>query len=340
MVPKKETNNEKNNSNFPKVKSIIENITKDYGQGVITTLEEGEVNSNNTLSTGSFILDQAIGGGYAFGRIIEIYGRESSGKTTLALHAVAECQKAGKVAAYIDLENALDVRYAEKIGVNKKELMILSPKHGEEALDLVNSLVKQNVGLIVVDSVAALIPKVELEADLDKQTIGLRARLMSSALVKINNSLAGKETIVIFINQIRNKISTGFFAGNPETTSGGVSLAFFASLIIRLQTKERIEKNNEYIGIKTQAKVNKNKLASPYKEPILEIIFARGIQKEREVIDLATELNLFQKGGSWYSYKEQKLGNGKENVTDYLVANPNLFEEIEKEVKKNLENTK
>lgn len=279
------------------IKDIIASITKDYGQGIITTLEESEINFKNTLSTGSFILDQATGG-YAFGRIVEIYGQESSGKTTLALHAVSECQKLGKKAAYIDLENGLDVKYAKKIGVETNNLLIVYPKYGEEALDLVTKLIEKGTNLVVVDSVAALIPKVELEADLEKQTIGLRARMMSSALVKINHALTGKEAIVLFINQIRNKVSTSYFAGNPETTSGGIALSYFASLRIRLREKEKIEKVNECIGIKVQARIKKNKLASPYKEPVFEIIFSHGIQKERELVDLATELNILQKNGN------------------------------------------
>ena len=331
MIQKKETKTEAETLS-QQIRSIVENFTKEYGEGVITTLEGSNLKNRHTLSTGSFILDQAIGGGYVFGRIIEIYGLEASGKTTLALHAVSECQRLGKKVAYIDVENALDIKYAKNLGIRTNELLLIHPDYGEQALDLVGNLVKEGVNLIIVDSVAALVPKAELEGDLERQSIGSQARMMANGLKKINSELTNKEVIVIFINQVRNKVSTSFFAGNPETTPGGVALSFFASLRIRLKEKKKIEKDGKYIGIETQVKVKKNKLASPYKEPILEIIFSQGIKREREIIDIALELNIIQKSGNWYSYKENKLGNGKENVTDYLMENPDLYQEIEKKV--------
>jgi len=314
------------------IKSIVEELTKEYGEGVVTTLEGSRLKNYPTLSTGSFILDQAIGGGYVFGRIIEIYGLEASGKTTLALHAVNECQKIGKKVAYIDVENSLDVKYAKNLGIETNDLLLIHPDYGEQALDLTVNLIKKGINLIIVDSVAALVPKAELEGDLERQSIGSQARMMSNGLKKINSELTNKEAIIIFINQVRNKVSTSFFAGNPETTPGGIALSFFASLRIRLKEKKKIEKDGQFIGIETQVKVKKNKLSSPYKEPILEIIFLQGIKREREIVDIALELNIIQKSGNWYSYGEKKLGNGKENVTDYLTENPNLYEEIEKKV--------
>jgi recombination protein RecA len=310
------------------IKSIIDKITKDYGEGTITTLGIDQEKERKILSSGSLILDSIIGGGYGLGRIIEIYGEEASGKTTLALQAVAECQKLDKKVAYIDLENALDVKYAKNIGVKIDELLIVYSKNGEEALDLTAKLIENKVDLIIVDSVAALTPKAEIEGDLEKQIIGSQARMMSAGLRKINWALSNKDSIVIFINQIRNKISTGYFAGNPETTSGGKALGYFASLRLRLKEKEKIEKNNQYVGIKVLIKVKKNKLFAPYQEGIVEIMFAKGIQKEREVIDLAIEKNIIAKSGNWFSYKDTKMGNGKENVLAYLLNNPETYKAV------------
>jgi recombination protein RecA len=291
--------NKKGDVNIPEIKEIVANINKNYGEGTITTLEKSSIKDQNFLSSGSLILNQLIGGGYVFGRIVEIYGSESSGKTTLALHAVAECQKLAKRVAYIDLENALDVKYAKNIGVKTDELLIVYPKNGEEALDLVAKLIEEGVSLIIIDSVAALIPKVESESDLEKQIIGSQARIMSAGLRKINMVLTKKEAIVIFINQIRNKISTGgYFGGSMETTAGGRALSYYASLRIRLREKEKIEKGTEYIGIRVQTQIKKNKLASPYQESVLEIIFSYGIQIEREVIDLAVEKKIMEKNGN------------------------------------------
>lgn len=334
MAAKKDLKMEKTTGNISEeIKNIIENITKEYGEGIITTLGESKSREQKALSTSSFLLNNAIGtGGYVHGKIVEIFGLESSGKSTLALHAVSECQKLGKKAAYIDLENGLDVKYAEKIGVKSSELIIIYPSSGEEAFDVMNVLIKEKVDLIVVDSVSNLIPRVQLEANLEKQKIGSHALLMSSGLRRLKSELTKQETIIIFINQIRNKINTGYYGGNPETTTGGMALNFDADLRIRLKRKDKIEKNGELVGIEVEARVIKNKLSAPGKVANLEIIFSQGIQKEREIVDLAAELNIIQKSGTWYSYGESKLGQGKENVADYLSENPDLYAEIEKNI--------
>jgi len=292
--------NKKGDVNIPEIKEIVANINKNYGEGTITTLEKSSIKDQNFLSSGSLILNQLIGGGYVFGRIVEIYGSESSGKTTLALHAVAECQKLAKRVAYIDLENALDVKYAKNIGVKTDELLIVYPKNGEKALDLVAKLIEEGVSLIIIDSVAALIPKVGIRIRLGKTNYRLTSpNNVGWTTKKINMVLTKKEAIVIFINQIRNKISTGgYFGGSMETTAGGRALSYYASLRIRLREKEKIEKGTDYIGIRVQTQIKKNKLASPYQESVLEIIFSYGIQIEREVIDLAVEKKIMEKNGN------------------------------------------
>ena len=290
-------------SNQEAISKIISKINGEYGE-VMTTLEGGQKMNKDTISTGSFLLDNAIGGGYPYGKIIELYGMNSSGKSTLALQAAASCQKEKKIVVYIDVENSLNRNYAEKLGVEARELIIVSPKNGEEALDLVSRLVGvEKIGLIIIDSVAALVPKAELEGDLEKQTIGLRARMMSTALGKINSALTDKEVVIIFINQIRNKINTGFSFGNTETTSGGIALSFFASMRIRLREIGKIEKTGasdefKYIGIKTQALVKKNRMYAPYQEVVLSIIFGKGTEKEREITELAVENGLIEKKAS------------------------------------------
>ncbi|WNE41558.1 MAG: Protein RecA [Mycoplasmataceae bacterium] len=308
---------------------IIETISREFGDDSISTLKKVYLGKDNFLHSGSFLLDKKIGtDGYPCGKIVEIFGEESSGKTTLALHAVRECQKLGKLAVYMDLENALNVSYAKEIGVDEEKLLISSPADGENAFDIIKKLISLNVGLIVVDSVSTLIPRAELEGDAGTQSMGLHARLMSKGLRIINNELSKKETIVIFINQLRQKISTFGSFGNPETTTGGNALKFIASLRIRLKRVGKVEKNGEYIGIETQAEIIKNKLAAPYKKVRLEIMFSGGIQKEREILDLAAENGIVNKAGGWYSYKDKKLGNGKENVVKFLLENTEIFAEI------------
>ncbi len=309
---------------------VIEAISREFGEDSISTLKKNHSGKGNFLHSGSYLLDQNIGTqGYPCGRIIELFGEESSGKTTVALHAVRECQKAGKSAVYMDLENALNVSYAKEIGVNEEKLVISSPTDGENAFDIIKRLIVLNVGLIVVDSVATMIPRAELEGDSATQLVGLHARLMSKGLRTINNELSKRDTIVIFINQMRQKISTFGSFGNPETTTGGNALKFIASLRIRLRRVGRIERSGKYIGIETQAEIIKNKIAAPYRKVRLEIMFDGGIQKEREILDLAVEGGIINKSGGWYSYKEQKLGNGKENVVKTFQETAGLLEEIE-----------
>lgn len=309
---------------------IAEIISKEFGEDSLSNLRKVYSGRATFLHTGSFLLDQNIGtGGYPYGKIIEIFGEESSGKTTIALHAVRECQKLGKTVVYMDLENALNVSYAKEIGVNEETLLISSPQDGENAFDIIRRLITLNVGLIVVDSVSTLIPKAELDGESGTQSMGLHARLMSKGLRIINNELSKRDTIVIFINQLRQKISTFGSFGNPETTTGGNALKFIASIRIRLKRIGRVEKNGAYIGIETQAEIIKNKLSAPYKKARLEIMFAGGIQKEREILDLAVEHNIVNKSGGWYSYKDKKLGNGKENVVKMFAENLELFAEIQ-----------
>jgi recombination protein RecA len=331
MSQKKETRTEKDSPLSQEIKRIIENITKEYGEGTITTLGESKLKEQKTLSTGSLLLDQAIGtGGYVCGKIVEIYGLESSGKSTLALHAVRECQKLKKKAVYIDLENGLNIKYVQNIGVDKENLIILYPNSAVKTFEMIRDLIREGIDLIVVDSVSNLSPQVD---DLEKYKIGSHALLMSHGLRILKNELTNKDTIIIFINQVRNKISTSFYGGNPETTTGGMALRFDSDLRIKLKRTGKIEKNDKLVGIEVEALIKKSKIGVPEKTAGLEIIFSQGIQKEREIIDLATELNILQKSGNWYSYKEKKLGNGKENVVDYLIKNPELYQEIEKEIK-------
>ncbi|RHZ35577.1 recombinase RecA [endosymbiont GvMRE of Glomus versiforme] len=338
MTAKKETKNEKDFSLSQEIKNIIEEITKEYGEGIITTLGKSKFKDQPTLSTGSIILDREIGGGYPFGKIVEIYGENASGKTTLALHAVRECQKLGKQTVWFDIENALNVKHAQNIGVDIDKLFVLHPEYGEQAFKLLIHFINKGAGIIVIDSLAPLIP-IELLGDFDKQVIGAYARMINNGLRQINHEMTNRETVIIFINQLRNKISTGFFMGNPKTTTGGVALTYYASLRIELKNKkEKIEKEGEYIGMKFWAQIIKNRSITSFlsskenKEKLIEVMFKGGIQKEREIIDLATEINIIQKSGNWYSYEEKKLGNGKENAVDYLLENPELYQEILKNV--------
>jgi recombination protein RecA len=296
MSQKKEIRTEKKTSLSQDIKEIIENITKEYGEGTITTLGESKLKEQKILSTGSLLLDRAIGtGGYVCGKIVEIFGLESSGKSTLALHAVKECQKLNKKVVYFDLENGLDIKYVQNIGIDKDKLMISYPDSAMKAFLMIRDLIRKGTELIVVDSVSNLSPQVD---DLEKYKIGSHALLMSQGLKILKHELTNKDTIIIFINQIRNKISTSYYGGNPETTTGGMALRFDADLRIKLKREDKIEKNNELIGIEVKAMIKKSKLGTPEKTANLEIIFSQGIQKEREIIDLATELNIVQKSGS------------------------------------------
>ncbi|MBL0725980.1 MAG: recombinase RecA [Alphaproteobacteria bacterium] len=309
----------------------ISYLEKHFGKGTIMRLGQVSNMQIEVVPTGSLGIDLAIGvGGLPKGRIIEIYGPESSGKTTLALSVLASCQKAGGSVAFIDAEHALDIGYAKKLGLNIDDLLIAQPDYGEQALEIVDTLVRSGgIDIVVIDSVAALVPKQELEGDMDQVTVGLQARLMSKALRKMAGSIS-KNCIVIFINQIRMKIG-GY--GNPETTTGGNALKFYSSVRIEIRKGKAIIKGEEAIGSETMVKIVKNKVAPPFKKVELEIIFGHGINKEGEIISLAEKLGIMEKAGSWYSYDGNRIGQGKENVKQYLLDNVEIRNEIEAKVR-------
>ncbi len=312
----------------------IKQIEKIHGKGAIMRLgEKGEVKVP-VIPTGSISLDIALGiGGYPRGRIVEIYGPEASGKTTLALHAIAEVQKEEGIAAFIDAEHALDPAYAEKLGVNLSELWISQPDTGEQALEIAETLVRSGaVDLIVVDSVAALVPKAEIMGEMGEAHVGLQARLMSQAMRKLAGVLNKSKTCAIFINQIRHRI--GVLYGNPETTPGGLALKFHASLRLEIKKTESIKSGENVIGNTVKVKVVKNKLAPPFREAIFDILYGKGISKESELIELGVQYGIIQRSGAWYAYKNTQLGQGKENVRKLLEEERKLSEEIEKEIKK------
>jgi len=309
-------------------KLLIKEIEKKYGEGSVMTLDDKQINRNiEVISTGSLLVDEIIGvGGYPKGRIIEIYGPESSGKTTMALLAIASAQKEGGLCAFIDAEHALDINHAERMGVDLSNILISQPDSGEHALQLVDYLCEtQKFAIIVVDSVAALVPQAELDGQMQDQTIGAQARLMSKSMRKLVGSINKTKTIVIFINQIREKV--GVIFGNPEVTPGGRALKFFSSLRLDIRLKERIKEANEFVGQKIKIKVVKNKMASPYKEVETIIYYKDGINKLEELIELASNKEIIKKNGSWYSYKDKKLGQGKIEAAKYIKDN-NLFKEI------------
>ncbi|MXX98624.1 MAG: recombinase RecA [Gammaproteobacteria bacterium] len=309
-------------------------IDKQFGKGSIMRL--GDTHADNDIEvipTGSLALDLALGvGGFPRGRIIEIFGTESSGKTTLALHAVAQCQAAGGTAAFVDAEHALDPAYAGKLGVNVDDFLISQPDTGEQGLEITDMLVRSgSVDLVVVDSVAALTPRSEIEGDMGAPHVGLQARLMSQALRKLTANIQRSKAIVIFINQIRMKIGVMF--GNPETTTGGNALKFYSSMRLDIRRTGQIKKGDEVVGSDTRVKVVKNKLAPPFKVAEFEIRYGEGIAHDAELIDLGVKHNLLEKLGSWYSYKNEKIGQGKDNVRLYLKENPKVTEEIEKNLR-------
>jgi recombination protein RecA len=312
----------------------LKQIEKQFGKGSIMKLGEASANMNiETVPTGSIALDIALGvGGLPRGRIIEIYGPESSGKTTVALHAVAEVQKRGGQAAFIDAEHALDPVYARKLGVNIDELLISQPDTGEQALEIAEALVRSGaVDVIVVDSVAALVPKNELEGEMGDSHVGLQARLMSQALRKLAGAISKSKTIAIFINQLREKVGVMF--GNPETTTGGRALKFYASVRLEVRRGEALKVGNEVVGHRTKIKVVKNKVAPPFKQADVDIMFGEGISREGSLIDIATELDIIQKSGAWYSYNEERLGQGRENAKQFLKEHPEVTEEIERKIR-------
>ena len=317
------------------VAAAVSSIEKQFGKGAIMRLGTAE-NANkqiSTISTGCMSLDAALGtGGVPKGRIIEIYGPESSGKTTLTLHVVAEAQKNGGVAAFVDAEHALDTSYAKRIGVNLEELLVSQPDTGEQALEIVDMLVRSDaVDIIVVDSVAALTPKAEIEGDMGDHHVGLQARLMSQALRKLTGSVAKSNCTVIFINQIRMKIGVMF--GNPETTTGGNALKFYSSVRLDIRRIAAIKQSDEVVGNRVRVKVVKNKVAAPFKEAEFDVMFGTGISRVGDVLDLAVQHNLVQKTGAWFAYKDQRLGQGREKVKDFLSENTALLTELETELR-------
>ncbi len=310
----------------------VSQIEKLFGKGSIMKLGEKPLEEVPVVSTGSISLDMALGiGGLPRGRVVEIYGPEASGKTTLALHVVAEIQKGGGVAAFIDAEHALDVFYAKRIGVNTDDLLISQPDTGEQALEIAEILVRSSaVDAVVVDSVAALVPRAEIEGEMGDAHMGLQARLMSQALRKLTATISKSMTTVIFINQIRQKIGVMF--GNPETTTGGNALKFYASVRLDIRRIASIKDGQEVVGSRTRVKVVKNKLAPPFREVEFDIIFGEGISKEGDILDLAVDYNIVDKAGTWYSYGDSRIGQGRENAKDFLKSHPDVAKEIEEKL--------
>ena len=314
--------------------AAISQIEKQYGKGSVMRLGDPDMNMNiETVPTGSISLDLALGlGGFPKGRIIEIYGPESSGKTTVALHAVAEVQKRGGIAGFIDAEHALDPVYARNIGVNIDDLYISQPDSGEQALEICETMVRSGaVDIVIVDSVAALVPKAEIDGDMGDSHVGLQARLMSQALRKLTAVVSKTDCIVIFINQLREKIGVMF--GNPETTTGGRALKFYSSVRLDVRRIESLKQSGEVIGNRTRVKIVKNKIAPPFKEAEFDIMFGQGISKEGDILDLASNLDIIQKSGAWFAYNGEKIGQGRENAKQYLKDNPLICEEIEKKIR-------
>ncbi|MBI4797627.1 MAG: recombinase RecA [Desulfarculus sp.] len=312
------------------LESALKQIERNFGKGAIMRLGAGEVAPDiAAISTGSLGLDLATGvGGIPRGRVTEIYGPESSGKTTLTLHVIAEAQKAGGVAAFVDAEHALDVGYAKKLGVNVDELLVSQPDTGEQALDIVEILVRSGaVDVLVIDSVAALVPRAELEGEMGDSHVGLQARLMSQAMRKLTSVISKSRTAVIFINQIRMKIGVMF--GNPETTTGGNALKFYASLRLDIRRIGKLKSGEEEIGSRTKVKVVKNKVAPPFKQAEFDIMFGAGINKMGEVLDMAVAEDLVNKSGAWYSYGDERLGQGRENAVGYLKEHPEISAQVE-----------
>ena len=314
--------------------SALHQIEKDFGKGSIWKLGEAASRTNvEFIPTGSLGLDIALGiGGVPRGRVVEIFGPESSGKTTVSLQIIAQAQRAGGVAAFIDAEHALDPMYARKLGVDSDNLLISQPDYGEQALEIADALVRSGaIDVIVVDSVAALVPKAEIEGDMGDSHVGLHARLMSQALRKLTGIISKSKTTTIFINQLREKVGVMF--GNPETTTGGRALKFYASVRLDVRRIDSIKADNVVIGNRTRVKVVKNKVAPPFRQAEFDIIFGEGISREGSIVDLATEMELFNKSGAWYSYKESRLGQGRENVKEFLRKNPQLADELEAKIR-------
>ena len=323
--------------NLNKLKTVISSIEKSYGKGSIMMLgkKSEDMGSVDVYSTGSLGLDIALGiGGLPKGRVVEVYGPESSGKTTLTLHVIAEAQKMGGTCAFIDAEHALDPGYAKKLGVNIDELLISQPDTGEQALEIADTLVKsEGIDLLVIDSVAALVPRAELEGEMGDSLPGLQARLMSQALRKLTSSISKTNTMVVFINQLRMKIGVMF--GSPETTTGGNALKFYSSVRLDIRRIGAIKDKDNIIGNQTRVKVVKNKMAPPFKMVEFDIMYGEGISKIGEIIDLGVQADIIDKSGAWYSYKDEKIGQGRENTKQFLKDNPALLEEIETRIRSN-----
>ncbi|ALS21711.1 MULTISPECIES: recombinase RecA [Paenibacillus] len=317
------------------LENALRQIEKQFGKGSIMKLGESAHMQVETIPSGSLALDIALGiGGFPRGRIIEVYGPESSGKTTVALHAIAEVQKVGGTAAFIDAEHALDPLYASKLGINIDELLLSQPDTGEQALEIAEALVRSGaVDIIVIDSVAALVPKAEIEGEMGDSHVGLQARLMSQALRKLSGAINKSKTIAIFINQLREKVGVMF--GNPETTPGGRALKFYSSIRLDVRRVETIKQGNDMVGNRTRIKVVKNKVAPPFKQAEIDIMYGEGISREGSIIDIATEMDIIQKSGAWYSYNNDRLGQGRENAKQFLKENKNIADEIEKQIRDN-----
>ena len=319
------------------LEAVLADIEKQFGKGSVMKLGDNKHQQIDTISSGSLSLDIALGiGGYPKGRIIEIYGPESSGKTTFALHAIAEAQKAGGRAAFIDAEHSLDPNYAAALGVNTDDLLLSQPDNGEQALEICEALVRSGaINIIVIDSVAALVPQAEIEGEMGDSHVGLQARLMSQALRKLSGIINKTNTIAIFINQLREKVGVMF--GNPETTPGGRALKFYASVRLDIRRAEQIKLGTDIIGNKTSVKVVKNKMAPPFKNCVVDIMYGEGVSLEGEIVDLATEAGIVDKSGAWYSYNGEKIGQGKENVKELLKKDSKLKDELYKKVRKHYE---
>ncbi|KAF1682215.1 recombinase RecA [Veillonella sp. R32] len=317
--------------------NALKKIEKDYGKGAIMRLGDITDRMNvEVISTGCLAIDLAVGvGGFPRGRVIEIYGPESSGKTTVALHAIAEAQKGGGIAAFIDAEHALDPVYARHLGVDINNLLVSQPDNGEQALEITESLVRSGaVDIIVVDSVAALVPKAEIEGEMGDAHVGLQARLMSKALRKLTGIISKSRTVVVFINQLREKV--GIMFGNPETTTGGRALKFYSTIRLDVRKGEVIKQNNENVGSRTKVKVVKNKVAPPFKTAEFDLMYGTGVSYEGTLIDIGTNMEIIKKSGAWYSYNDERMGQGKEAAKDYLRNHPEIAQEIDKIVRDTL----
>jgi recombination protein RecA len=335
-MAKEEKNVDPKNEKLKALQAALDKIEKDFGKGTIMKMGDKVVEDIPVISSGSIGIDHALGvGGYPRGRVIEIYGPESSGKTTLAIHAIAEAQKAGGIAAIIDAEHAFDRTYAIKLGVDVNTLLISQPDNGEQALEIADQLIRSGaVDIVVIDSVAALTPKTEIEGDMGDKNMGLQARLMSQALRKLTGTINKTNTCCIFINQLRDKIGVMF--GSPETTTGGNALKFYASVRIDVRKISSLKEGDDHWGSRTRVKVVKNKMSPPFKKAEFDIVFGEGISKIGEIIDLGTDLNIIKKSGSWFSYGETRLAQGRDAVKKLLLDNPELSEELEAKIREKI----